>query len=239
MSLHTSLPNLAPGTHLSAKLAMVIPCYNEAHRINTMAFLGAVDQYAALHLIFVNDGSTDKTMDRLLALQNLRPKKISVLNLPQNCGKAEAVRQGLLTAIKLDLEYVGYWDADLATLMYAIEDMLKVGDRLPKLQVVFGSYRNMIGPKAHGSILRQFTSRIYAFLARIAVGLPLGDTQCGAKIIRNTQALKKSIAHPFVAGWLFDVELFTRIARKCEEPYRSFFEFPLVEWHEVRLRGQR
>ena len=57
MSLHTSLPNLAPGTHLSAKLAMVSPCYNEAHRINTMAFLGAIDQYAALHLIFVNDGS--------------------------------------------------------------------------------------------------------------------------------------------------------------------------------------
>ena len=218
---------------MRAKLALVVPCYNEATRLNTMAFLGAVDQNAALHLIFVNDGSQDKTLDRLEALQSLRPDKVTVIDLPQNGGKAEAVRQGLLAAAGLDLEYVGYWDADLATPMYAIEDMIKVADRLPNLQVVFGSRRNIIGHKIYRTLSRRLVSRFCASLASMAVGLPLGDTQCGAKVIRNSAALRQSILRPFTATWLFDVELFTRIAHACAQPNRSFFEFPLVEWDEI------
>jgi len=233
MTFYTSLPANFAQTPLSAKLALVVPCYNEAKRLNTMAFLGAVDQNAALHLIFVNDGSKDKTLDRLHALRELRPEKITVLDLPQNSGKAEAVRQGLQAAAKLELEYLGYWDADLATPMYAIEDMLKVADRLPDLQVVFGSRRNIIGHKIYRAFSRRLVSRMCAFMASLAVGLPLGDTQCGAKILRNTPEVRAALREPFSAGWLFDVELFTRISRQSKEPYRSFFEFPLVEWDEI------
>ena len=78
-------------------------------------------------------------------------------------------------------------------------------------------------------------SRLCAGLARLAIGLPVADTQCGAKILRSTPALATAVAEPFTAAWLFDVELFARIARagaRADASHR-FYELPLSEWTEV------
>jgi hypothetical protein len=69
-------------------------------------------------------------------------------------------------------------------------------------------------------------------MARVAVGLPIGDTQCGAKLLRNSPRLRQALARPFSAGWLFDVELFSRIAATASSTH-AFYEFPLPEWTEV------
>jgi hypothetical protein len=63
--------------------------------------------------------------------------------------------------------------------------------------------------------------------------LPVGDTQCGAKLLRNTPEFQLAIATPFTAGWLFDVELFTRLSARITNPRRAFYEQPLAEWSEV------
>ena len=105
------------------------------------------------------------------------------------------MRQGLLTA--LDMEdvdprnhMVGYWDADLATPLYAIDDLLRVAKRLPDVQVVFGSRRNMIGHKIDRTLTRRLVSKLCSSMASMAVRLPLGDTQCGAKLLRATPEVR-------------------------------------------------
>ncbi len=96
------------------KYCIVIPCFNEERRILTDDFINFIEHNSDFHFLFVNDGSTDRTLD---VLQNLAEKseQISLLHLPTNTGKAEAIRQGMLLCLnKNTFYYFGYLDADLA-----------------------------------------------------------------------------------------------------------------------------
>jgi len=70
-------------------------------------------------------------------------------------------------------------------------------------------------------------------MGRLATGLALKDTQCGAKLFRNTPHLKTCLEAPFTAGWLFDVELFLRISNPNRQERKNFFEYPVLEWTEI------
>lgn len=216
-----------------ARTMIVVPCYNEAERLDAEVFLKTLAAVPEMSFLFVNDGSSDATLRRLLNLQLANPCQIGVLNLIRNSGKAEAVRQGLQHACKTGADFVGYWDADLATPLDAIADFEAILGRFDDIDVVFGARRQLLGHRINRTASRRAVSRICAGLARLAVGLPIGDTQCGAKLLRNTPALSKAIETPFTAGWLFDVELFTRIASATTRAAQSFYEMPLAEWHEI------
>jgi len=212
---------------------IVVPCYNEAERLNGDVFLKTLVASPGLSFVFVNDGSTDATLHILLNLQLANPGQIDVVNLHQNSGKAEAVRAGLQHACRIGAASVGYWDADLATPLDAIADFEVVLDRFADVTVVYGARRQLLGHRINRTVSRRAVSRICAGLARLATGLAIGDTQCGAKLLRNTPGLNAALAQPFTAGWLFDVELFTRIAAATPQPATSFYEVPLAEWQEI------
>jgi glycosyltransferase involved in cell wall biosynthesis len=239
MTFHTSLspanvvPLFAGAAPKPAQVAIVVPCYNEAMRLDLTAFSAFLRQTPEVRLIFVNDGSKDETLSVLAILNEAHPTQVEVLSLSRNSGKAEAVRQGLLYATASDTAYVGYWDADLATPLDAITDFTRIAQRYTETEVVYGARLQLLGHRVHRTLSRRIISRICARLARIAVGLPIGDTQCGAKLLRNTPRLAQCLARPFSAGWLFDVELFTRIAETAASSRQAFYEYPLPEWTEV------
>ena len=216
-----------------AKASIVIPCYNEAKRLDQDAFLEFLVGHPNVSFVFVNDGSKDATLDVLLAMKSVRPSQITVVALEQNSGKAEAVRQGLLVAGRTDASLLGYWDADLATPLDAIEEFCRVADRFEDVDVVFGARRQLLGHRIERTLKRRIVSRICASLARVAVRLPVGDTQCGAKLLRNTPRLADALAKPFSTDWLFDVELFSRLSLTSPNRRSSFYEFPLAEWSEI------
>ncbi|NJM15511.1 MAG: glycosyltransferase [Bacteroidales bacterium] len=79
-----------------------------------------------IDLLFVNDGSRDNTLD-VLSMLSINAETISYLNLAQNVGKAEAVRQGILHAYgKAAYGYLGFMDADLATPLQEAVSMLNL-----------------------------------------------------------------------------------------------------------------
>src|SRR5215468_1379489 len=94
---------------------VVIPCYNEATRLQGSTFKAFACATPAIRFLFVNDGSTDRTGWMLEGLHQDDPQRFAICHLAQNSGKAEAVRQGILRAFEAHPAYVGYWDADLAT----------------------------------------------------------------------------------------------------------------------------
>lgn len=225
----TLFPTPVPVTN---RTAIVVPCYNEEKRLDLAAFSSFLNRVPHIRLVFVNDGSRDGTVSVLESLHAAHPDRIEILSLSRNGGKAEAVRQGLVYAAGSGADFVGYWDADLATPLEAIEDFLRVAQRYGQTEVVYGARLQLLGHRVSRTLSRRIISRICARMARVAVGLPIGDTQCGAKLLRNTPRLRQAVAKPFSAGWLFDVELFSRIASTSGSVH-AFYEYPLPEWTEV------
>lgn len=83
---------------MTCECLIVVPCFNEAARLDTEAVQRFVTDVNEIDLLFVDDGSTDATPERLEQLRQFAPERIRVRSLTQNMGKAEAVRQGLLEA---------------------------------------------------------------------------------------------------------------------------------------------
>jgi glycosyltransferase involved in cell wall biosynthesis len=214
---------------------LVVPCYNEAARLQPDAFLAVVERDPRLRLLLVNDGSRDDTLDVLRRLAHRVPGSIEVLDLPRNGGKAEAVRQGVLAALRSEPSYVGFWDADLAAPLEQAADLRRVLDRRPEIDVVLSTRLPLLGRNVHRRPLRRRLGRLCAALASAALGLRLYDTQCGAKLFRATPETAELFARPFAARWLFDIEILARMVqtRGRQAVSTAIYELPLDEWTEV------
>lgn len=232
-SIAPSLPIFVFAGAVQMGITLVVPCYNEERRLNLSAFMEFLRAEPMVKLVLVNDGSRDATLAVLEALRVHCPEQVTVIDLPQNRGKAEAVRAGLTFATERGDAVVGYWDADLATPFSALADFSNVLTRLPEVEVVFGSRRRMLGHRIERTLGRRMVSRLCNLMARTALAMPVADTQCGAKVFRNTEAFRRAIAAPFTAGWLFDVELMARIAAGMSSRRMGFYELPLLEWSEI------
>ncbi|QDT55154.1 Poly-beta-1,6-N-acetyl-D-glucosamine synthase [Caulifigura coniformis] len=217
---------------------LVIPCYNEERRLDGPAFLRFAAANASVRLLLVNDGSRDQTLGLLRRLADERPIQISVLDLAQNSGKAEAVRQGMLQALSEGADYAGYFDADLATPLEASIEFTRVLDRLRGIDVVVGSRLQLLGRAINRRRKRAFLGRVFARAASMTLGIAIHDTQCGAKLFRATPWVAAAFDQPFCTRWIFDVEVLARIAQSTEAAggpslTECVYEFPLDDWREV------
>jgi len=214
------------------RILLVIPCYNEASRLETDVFLKSINLFD-FDLLLVNDGSKDDTLLKLQELENAKPENIKVLDMPQNGGKAEAVRAGMNAGVKWKkFDLVGYADADLAT---PFEEL----DRISKLfkdhqSFIFGSRIARLGSKIERLNSRWLFGRISASFAAMTLGLGVYDTQCGAKFFKS-HLVPVLFNRPFLSRWLFDVELFFRMMNHFgkSEAESQMIEIPLDVWIEM------
>jgi glycosyltransferase involved in cell wall biosynthesis len=219
---------------------LVIPCYNEAHRFHSPEFRAFLSHRPDTSFLFVNDGSTDDTLALLKRLQAETPDRVDILDLPRNSGKAEAVRRGLLHALQTPgLSYTGFWDADLATPLNAVHDLLGILCNDPEVQMVFGSRVKLLGRHIERRALRHYLGRVFATCASMVLRLPIYDTQCGAKLFRVTPDLTTVLQQPFCSRWIFDVELIARFLNLYAYGSRprdlrpAIYEFPLQQWTDI------
>ncbi len=214
---------------------IVVPCYNEASRLDVGGFLRFANTAPAVQFIMVNDGSTDATQSILARLCSANPARFEQIDLPHNCGKAEAVRQGLQRALSSRAECVGFWDADLATPLEAIAGFRQVLSTRRDIDIVLGSRIPLLGHNIERHPARALIGRTFARAASAVLGLGVYDTQCGAKLFRASHELAVALARPFLSRWIFDVELIARLATIRATPAalrRSIYELPLDVWRE-------
>ncbi|MGH7793862.1 MAG: glycosyltransferase [Candidatus Binatia bacterium] len=220
-----------------ASASIIIPCFNEEKRLDLASFRGFKSSSHTITFLFVNDGSTDRTLQLLQSLNASDPTKFAVLNFAQNQGKAEAVRQGLLAAMGSHPDYVGFWDADLATPLDAIAEFMEVAESRPELEMIIGSRVKLLGKHIERRPSRHYLGRFFATAASAVLGLAVYDTQCGAKLFRASSAIS-FFQQPFCSRWIFDVEIIARLiqARRGQElrqPEQVIYEFPLTEWKDM------
>lgn len=216
---------------------IVVPCYNEAERLDGQQFLSFLEVDPHVHFLFVNDGSQDATLSMLEGLCAAHPEAMQILDKARNGGKAEAVRDGMNAALASAsrYEFIGFWDADLATPLDAVPYLLAKLREQPHLQMIFGSRVRLLGRAIHRKSSRHYLGRLFATFASLTLGLPVYDTQCGAKIFRASPVLEAALAEPFLSNWIFDVEILARFIRLKGRQFccDTIYEFPLYAWRDV------
>ena len=98
---------------MSEKISVVVPCYNEQEAVpifyqeirKISASLGQLEW----EFIFINDGSSDRTLDILKQLRDQDPR-VHFISFSRNFGKEAAIYAGLQKAAG---DYIALMDADL------------------------------------------------------------------------------------------------------------------------------
>ena len=219
------------------ELALVIPCHNEAARLDPEAFLRFAAMHPAVRLVFVDDGSEDGTGEVLERIRAAAPASVTTIGHSPRRGKAEAVREGILAGLTQRVQLVGFFDADLSTPLSAVDDFLAVLHRHPTIEFVLGSRVKLMGRDIQRKAMRHYLGRVFATAVSLVLDLPVYDTQCGAKVLRVNSETSTLFAAPFHRGWIFDVELIARYlalpVRPGEPPRRDrLYELVLPAWHD-------
>ena len=219
-------------------VVIVVPCHDEAERLALDRFDAFAAREPSIRFLFVNDGSSDSTPELLRRLESRDPDRFAVLDQPRNRGKAEAVRVGMRAAFERHPTYAGYWDADLATPLDTIPSFVELLGKRSDLDMVLGSRVKLMGRRIERSAWRHYPGRVLATLSSLVLGLPIYDTQCGAKLFRSSPEISELFAEPFLSNWLFDVELLARYVRARRgtdrpQPEDTIYEFALHAWRDV------
>ena len=211
---------------------IVIPHYNESKRIRLDECLNLLS-FKEVDLILVDDGSTDSTHDLMQGFQQQYSDRVQIIQLDQNSGKAESVRQGLLKALSIpDVKFVGYVDADFATPASEILKLIK-SSYYGNSSVILGSRVHLLGRNIKRSLYRHYLGRVFATIASFALSLRVYDTQCGAKFFKASKTFEETLQTPFSSRWIFDIELIHRILKMKVYKESDFLEVPLSEWEDV------
>jgi dolichyl-phosphate beta-glucosyltransferase len=191
-------------------------------------------------IVIVNDGSTDATVSAVSASMYSLQKKgvnldyisIKLLTLPENSGKGEAVRVGMLQSngfLRLML------DADDATNF--LPSVLKLLDEMKIMTkkhiantelIVFGSRAHLQDQsKAKRSFVRTVLMVAFHFFVETLCSKLIHDTQCGFKLFTKDAAIVL-FENLHLTRWAFDTELVV-MSEKLGIPIKEVG----VEWHEV------
>lgn len=119
------------------KHTLVIPCFNEEGNVEIFfnaakeAMKGYTDNF---ELIFVNDGSRDKTSENLKKIfESNKDVKIKIINFSRNFGKESAMYAGLEASAG---EYTTIIDADMQQRPEVAVKMGKILDENPQYDMV-------------------------------------------------------------------------------------------------------
>lgn len=212
-----------------SKICIVIPCFNEAFRIQAKEFLKFLEENPPYEILFVNDGSTDNTIEKLTFIKNNHPSRVDIITLSPNQGKASAVRDGVLWAHhKNQYEIIGFIDADLSVPFNEIHNI--VGYLNGNVVMVFGSRIKIYGSNINRVFYRHILGRVFATIASLYLKKSIYDSQCGIKFFKS-HIIESLFHEKFKTNWIFDLELFERYFKKNDA--NSILEIPLKSWNDI------
>lgn len=207
-------------------LSIVIPAWNEEDRLTRTLdrYLPALAAHGLpFEVIVVSDGHRDATAE---VAKGYSSSGVRVLEYSRKLGKGGAVFEGIKAA---RFDCVGYLDADGPI---PPSEFLGLSLSLAEVDGVVAS-RWVRGSRVlrREPLLNIIAGRLWNFLVRSILFLPLRDTQCGAKLFR------RSIVVPLLSAVAltnraFDVALLYHIRKSGHQ----LKEVPVTWQHDVNTR---
>jgi dolichyl-phosphate beta-glucosyltransferase len=202
-------------------LSIIIPAYNEEHRIPAtfdQLFKFLASQNYASEVLLVENGSQDRTL-QIGQEYALKHDRLRVLQSPQR-GKGLAVQYGMLQA---EGEYRFMCDADFSM---PVEEINRFLPPRSSCHITIASREAPGAQRINEPHYRHFVGRGFNMLIRLLALPDLQDTQCGFKCFRGELA-EKLFQKQSLHGWAFDVEILF-IARRMgcciqEIPIKWYF----------------
>lgn len=198
-------------------ISFVIPVYNEKESLKDFyaALEKLVKAYKDYEILFIDDGSTDSSLQILQDFEKKNPR-VKIVSFRKNQGKAEALTVGFSIATG---DYVVTLDADLQDRPEEVDRLLKKAKEGYDLVCGWRKNRKDSGAKI-------ISSRIFNLLARKFWGLKLHDYNCGLKVYSKDAAKSLHLyggLHRFIPLLVY------------QEGF-SVTEVPVV--HDVRRHGK-
>ncbi|MBT4249007.1 glycosyltransferase family 2 protein [bacterium] len=159
------------------KISVVIPVFNEEGSIKELygQISTALKNQKKYEIIFINDGSSDKSEKAIIDLSN-EDKRVKLISFYRNFGKSAALSEGFKYASG---EIIITMDADLQ------DDPNEISNLINKLDE---GYDLVSGwkQKRYDPWTKTFPSKIFNFVTRILTGVNIHDFNCGLKAYRSS-----------------------------------------------------
>ncbi len=193
------------------KLSVVIPAYNEEHRIGKT--LAAVSEFLQkqtypTEILVVNDGSKDRTAAVVAEYEKKIPN-LTLVDNQENHGKGWVTKQGMLKATG-DIRL--FMDADNSTRVEEVVKMLPFFEQ--GFDLVVGS-RRIAGSDiaVKQPWIRDFLGGVFRLIVHTLVPVGVTDSQCGFKAF-SRQAAETIFPKQSIYRWAFDVEILALARRR-------------------------
>jgi len=187
------------------EVSIIIPAYNEEKRM--VPFIKRMSDFSKKYpveheVIFIDDGSTDRTLE---VIKNLKWNKLRIISYKPNQGKGFAVKKGVENSKGDKIIFI---DADDSISPDEIPEMVK---QLNNYDVVVGT-RYYDRKKVKQPLHRLFTGTMFNLYVNFLFRINIHDNLCGFK------GFKKQVADELFKNlisnrWVFDVELFYKIRK--------------------------
>ena len=159
------------------KISVIIPVFNEQESIKElyMQISAALKNQKKYEIIFINDGSSDKSEKAIIDLSN-EDKRVKLISFYRNFGKSAALSEGFKYASG---EIIITMDADLQ------DDPNEIPNLINKLDE---GYDLVSGwkQKRYDPWTKTFPSKIFNFVTRVLTGVKIHDFNCGLKAYRSS-----------------------------------------------------
>lgn len=179
--------------------SVVVPLFNERESLDELhRQLGAVleGSVAGYEIIFVDDGSTDGSVEVLRALRE-RDRRVKIISFRRNYGKSAALSEGFRVCRG---EIVITIDADLQDSPAEIPGLI---DKLDEGYDLVSGWK----AKRNDPLSKTAPSRLFNFVTSLVSGIRIHDFNCGLKAYRGEVVKNISVygeLHRFIpvlASW--------------------------------------
>lgn len=157
------------------RVLIVIPTYNEAENIGEL-LQQLLTLYPDIHVLVVDDHSSDNTQDIVRSLQERHGERLFLLPRNGKNGRGSAVLDGFGFALDRGYDVVMEMDADFA---HQPEDVALFLEKIDGYDFLTGSRYLPQSRMHHRAAGRKVISKLANIYARAVLGIPLSDYSNG------------------------------------------------------------